>query len=214
MPLKQALCLAAMVLVWPAVVVAQSSHDEPSVRAGDRWTYETKDEITGEGSGTVVDVVTEVSDKEFDVRRAKRGGSGGWLIAYDHEWNRLDNSVWKFKPNDGQGIRVPLVVGKEWQAEFESSNMKNGTVLEGAVRTKVAARESITTAAGTFDTFRLETHTSTHVTEDPSKVADNEVVTWYAPQINHWVKRTTTFRVEKRIRSSISEELVDFGRKQ
>jgi hypothetical protein len=35
------------------------------VRVGDRFTYDTKDEITGDPKGTYVAVVTEVSEKEI-----------------------------------------------------------------------------------------------------------------------------------------------------
>jgi hypothetical protein len=43
--------------------------------------------------------------------------------------------------------------------------------------------------------------------------ADNEFTLWYAPRINHWVRRTSIVWSEKRVRISGSEELVDFHRK-
>jgi hypothetical protein len=72
--------------------------------------------------------------------------------------NRIDDSMWKFKAHDGVGIRSPLTVGKEWRSEFESNNMQSGMVLRGTVGSKVAAQETATTEAGTFDTFRIEHH--------------------------------------------------------
>jgi hypothetical protein len=50
-------------------------------------------------------------------------------------------------------------------------------------------------------------------TADPSKLTETQVVIWYAPQINHFVRRTAIVKFEKRTRSSRSEELVDFTRK-
>jgi hypothetical protein len=211
---RQVLLLAGAIAVWPRVLVAQASEEaDQSVRVGDRWTYEGKDEITGETKGTLVEVVTDVSDKEFDIRVTVRGKQGGRLIAYDHDWNRLDDSTWKFKPHDGRGIRRPLEVGKEWRSEFECSNMHSGTILNATSKTKVTAQEALTTPAGTFDTFKIETKTTEYSTDDPSRGSDTEFVIWYAPRINHWVRRTSLIRSEKRVRSSSSEELVDFSRK-
>lgn len=211
---RQVLLLAGAIAVWPRVLVAQASEEaDQSVRVGDRWTYEGKDEITGETKGTLVEVVTDVSDKEFDIRVTVRGKQGGRLIAYDHDWNRLDDSTWKFKPHDGRGICRPLEVGKEWRSEFECSNMHSGTILNATSKTKVTAQEALTTPAGTFDTFKIETKTTEYSTDDPSRGSDTEFVIWYAPRINHWVRRTSLIRSEKRVRSSSSEELVDFSRK-
>jgi hypothetical protein len=211
---RQVALLIGLAMIWPGVLAAQEpTNADQAVRVGDRWTFETKDEITGETKDTVTEVVTEVSDKEFVTRISARGKAGGRLVAYDHEWNRVDDSLWKYKPNDGRGVRLPITVGKEWRAENESNNMKTGTVVRTTTRTKVAGKETITTPAGTFDTFRIETQATTHMTEDPTKGSDSEVVAWYAPQINHWVKRTVVVRIEKRVRSNYSEELVDFGRK-
>jgi hypothetical protein len=215
---RRVLLLAGMTAVWPRILLAQSPDQaeqkaDQSVRVGDRWTYAETDQITGDTKATSVSVVTQVSDKEFDTLLSVRGKPGARIVAFDHDWNRIDDSLWKFKPHDGLGIRSPLTVGKEWRSEFESNNMQSGTVLNGTVRSKVTAQESVTTEAGTFDTFRIEHHLVEYMTTDPSKGSEDEIVIWYAPRINHWVKRTAIIRIEKRIRSSTSLELVDFSRK-
>jgi len=38
-------------------------------------------------------------------------------------------------------------------------------------------------------------------------------VTWYAPAINHWVKRTVVSRVDKHLLVNNTIELTEYGRK-
>jgi hypothetical protein len=38
--------------------------------------------------------------------------------------------------------------------------------------------------------------------------------TWYAPAIDHWVKRTFVARTNGHLRTSETYELVEYGRKQ
>jgi hypothetical protein len=207
------LLLAGAVMVWPRIVVAQTAEgaDQP-VRVGDRWTYEGRDEIVGETIRTLVEMVTEVSDTEIVTRRTLRGKPGAQIVAYDRNWNRLDDSMWKFKPHDGRGIDSPLQLGKEWHAEFECNNMHAGTFIKASSSSKVMAQETLTTPAGVFDTFKIETKVEEHSTGS-SVDSDNEFTLWYAPRINHWVRRTSIVWSEKRVRISGSEELVDFHRK-
>ena len=39
-------------------------------------------------------------------------------------------------------------------------------------------------------------------------------MTWYAPAIDHWVKRTFISRADKHLQISTTIELIDYGRKQ
>jgi hypothetical protein len=71
----------------------------------------------------------------------------------------------------------------------------------------------VTTPAGTFDTFKIELHLKSYNPVDQTKVFESDLVTWYAPEINRWVRRTTAQRAEKRLRSSTSEELADLYRR-
>jgi hypothetical protein len=71
----------------------------------------------------------------------------------------------------------------------------------------------VTTPAGTFETFKIERHVRQHNTVDETKGSETDVVTWYARRVNRWVRRTFVTRIEKRVRSSMSEEFADFSRK-
>jgi hypothetical protein len=200
--------------LWPNAVAAQSPDQaNDAVQVGDRWVYDTKDEITGFPKDTYSQVVTEVSPKEIVVSLTIRGKSGSTLMAYDHNWNRSDMPAVRFKPNDGQGIHPPLAVGKQWRAEYEARITQTGASTKGSVISKVVAQETITTPAGTFDTFKIETRVQDVVASDPSQASQFENVIWWAPQINHWVRRKLVTKFQNRTRSSTSEELTDFSRK-
>jgi hypothetical protein len=132
--------LLGLAALWPQALSAQSSDEtNDPVRVGDRWIYDTKDEITGEPKGTYVAVVTEVSDKEIVTNVSFRGRDGSQLVVLDHDLNRVDDSIWKYHPNDGQGVRLPLAVGKEWRFEYDARNMQTGAVLRTSGVAKVVA---------------------------------------------------------------------------
>jgi hypothetical protein len=75
------------------------------------------------------------------------------------------------------------------------------------------AQETITTDAGTFDTFKIEQQARWLDPLDPARMWEFQIVSWFAPQINHWVRRTTLVKFEKRLRENTTEELADFNRK-
>jgi hypothetical protein len=208
------LLLAGLATTWPHILAAQSpAPTDDAVRVGDRWTFDTKDEITGFPTDTITQVVTELSPNEIVVRTTTRGKNGSGLVVFDHDWNRLENSTVKFKPNDGQGIRPPLAVGKEWKSEYEARNTQTGSASKTSFAVKIVAQEMVTTAAGTFDTFKFQSHRHEISSADPSKSWDSETVGWYAPAVNHWVRRAFLTKVQKRTTANTSEELVDFSRK-
>ena len=209
------LCPALLVgsALWSDALLGQPADQaNEAVRVGDRWVYDTKDEITGFPKATYSQVVTEVSPKEVVVNLTIRGQNGSSLVVYDHDWDRIEQSNAKFRPNDGQGIRLPLAVGKEWRANYEGRATQTGAVSKGSVLSKIVGRELVTTPAGTFDAFKIETRVQNINTADPSQIFLYENVTWYAPQVNHWVRRNLVSKVRNRMQSSISEELTDFSR--
>ena len=77
----------------------------------------------------------------------------------------------------------------------------------------MVGREPVTTPAGTFEAFKIEHKSKQMSPSDESKIWESEIVVWYAPQINHWVRQTTLVTFEKRTRLNVSEELEDYTRK-
>ena len=186
--------------------------DIAGVLPGDRWVYEVTDEMTGDVKSTTTVVVLDVSEAEIHTRVSTRGAAGPRQIVFDRSWNRIDDSVWKYRPSDGTCVRMPLQVGKEWRFENKSTHT-NGTALSTTGQSKVVGEEKITTSAGTFDTFKIETTTRQVNSNDQTKAATVTAALWYAPIVNRWVRKTYKLQLEGRLRDSQTEELTDYSRK-
>lgn len=78
----------------------------------------------------------------------------------------------------------------------------------------VVDQETLTTKAGTFETFRIETTSASTNLRDPARTEQLTGVTWYAPVLAHWVKRSWIIHNDNRLRSNNTCEIVEFGRKQ
>ena len=201
-------------LAYPNNVLAQFFQaSDVAVKVGDRWVYETRDEMNGYPKETYTEVVTELSLGEIIVNVTFSGSAASIFVTYDRDWNCIDNLIWRFRPSNGAGISLPLAVGKTWGIEFDARNSQTGASFKGSSSSKVVAEENVTTAAGTFDTFKIERQVRQFDTADPSKVTESQIVLWYAPQINRFVRRTSLVKFEERTRSITTEELADFTRK-
>jgi hypothetical protein len=86
--------------------------------------------------------------------------------------------------------------------------------MKGVSLSKVAAQEMLTTPAGTFETFRIERQVKQFNAADPSRATELQFVLRFAPQINHWVRRTELTKVQTHTLETTSDELTAFGRKQ
>lgn len=200
----------------PAAVVPpldEAPHAMEDPRTGDRWTYETRDEITGTVKATLMNVVTEVTATTVSVRLGAVGSSNFAYVTYDRAWNVINDGNFKYTPNDGGGVRLPLEVGKKWSIRADSFNSAHGITNKRSGTSKVTGLERITTRAGTFDAFKIETSYTDRNAGDPTKKFEATWQTWYVPAIDHWVKRVLTQRTEGQVRNSYSMELVEFGRR-
>jgi hypothetical protein len=202
-------------MLFPCSASAQAPDDSNNpVHVGDQWTYDTKDEITDTVSRTYTATVSEITPKEISTHLTFRGRNGTTLVVFDHEWNRIKNGNFEYKPHDANGVQFPLVVGKEWHLQFFTSNTKTGANFKTTDLSKVVAQETVTTAAGTFDVFRIERQVTEFNTADPSRSIEAQVTLLYAPQINHWVRRTILTKLQKRLRSQETDELVEVSLKR
>ena len=202
-----------MVMTLGTVCTASAQvTDIAGVLPGDRWVYEVTDEISGDLKATGTVFVLDVSEQEINTRVSTRGSSARQIV-YDRNWNRIDDSVWKYRPSDGSGIKKPLQVGKQWRFDSKATHFQNGSALTITGESKVVGEEKITTGAGTFDTFKIETKMREVNSNDQTKASMINVVLWYAPSVNRWVRRTYKLQIEGRLRGSNTEELTDFSRK-
>jgi hypothetical protein len=199
-----------VVVAWAGACAAQGADPGP-VRVGDRWSYEVKDDVTGDLRHAVTVVVADINDKEITTRVSHRGKDHPQTIIFNLDWGRIDDTVRKFQPGE-PGIKRPLQIGKQWRSDYNMTNLKTGFAFRASAAAKVVGQESVTTPAGTFDTLRIETTVREVNTRDQTKSSVATYVTWYAPAINRWVRRKYKLQFEGRVRDSVSEELVDYAR--
>jgi len=206
------------IAIGVAAVLSCSAHctaqpvDPGPVRVGDRWSYDIKDEATGDLRHALTVVVIDVNDKEITARTTIRGKDRPQTMAFDLDWGRIDDGAWKLRPS-GIGIKQPLQIGKEWRSDANAMNLQSGVAFRASGVAKVMAEEQVTTAAGTFDTYRINTTVRLVNTRDQTKSSTWTFVLWYAPAVNRWVKKTTEARSEGRLRDSFVEELTEYSRK-
>ena len=178
---------------------------------GDHWTYEIRDNISGDLKGDSTQTVTDVKGDEISIQVHTLGAPTSGYLTYDRLWDMKSNGVAKFSPNDGSGIKDAIKEGETW--DFKATDEKDGRAMWRRTGTsKVASGESITTQAGTFDAMKYETTVHIRGAIDPTKKADLVVTTWYVPSVDHWVKRTAKTVSDGHVRSDTTVELVDFGR--
>ena len=197
-------------LAQQAAVATPVAMEQPI--AGDHWVYEVRDEITGKVTGKQTETVTDVTPTDVAVRR-QTAADKTLNYAYDRSWNAKITGLEKYAPNDGRGFKLPLTVGATWPVQATATNGENGRILKFTGRSKVVGQESITTKAGSFDAFRVETTYAMALAANPTQKVDAVLESWYVPAINHWVKRTYVTRANKLLRSNETFELVEYGRR-
>jgi hypothetical protein len=212
--------LSAVTAQTPNATPAPTATESPSpqetmedLQVGDHWTYEVRDDISGDIKSTLINTVTDASASQINIHVSKLGTPNYGDQTYDRSWNEIDSGNWRSRPNDGTGIQSPLAVGKNWL--FKSTDLNNtaGVSWKRSGTSKVVAQESVTTPAGTFDTFKIETLIQVQNTSDPTRKIQTVQVTWYAPSIDHWVKRSSVSRNATRVVAKTTVELVEYGRR-
>jgi len=182
---------------------------------GDHWTYESRDEITGQVKPTFVQAITDATAGSVSLRvtAIDNSNANANYLTFDRSWNLTTSGSWRYAPHDGTGVRTPLAVGKSWPIKSSDINSIAGITWKRSGTAKVIAQEKVTTKAGTFDTFKIETSFQVQSPNDPTKKGQVLQQTWFAPAINHWVRRTYESRLDGRVREKSSAELVDYGRR-
>jgi hypothetical protein len=209
------LCLVSALVAesWPNFA-ASADESMQQVAPGDHWTYEVKDEISGNVKSTRTDLVTDVTQKDIAVRVDFVGTGRTNNLLYDHSWNLLRSGSYKYSPNDGTGVQLPLTVGAQWKFSGDVLNSSNGQTFKRTVNSKVTSQESITTKAGTFEAFVIETNFTGKLVQDPTILNQTLQRTWFSPDTNHWVKRNIVYRQNGHLVENNTFELTEYGRKK
>jgi len=137
-------------------------------RVGDSYTYRVLDRLTST-EDTQVFAVTDVTESEVKFRNGQVVDLLGNIL------RRPGGRV--YTPN--QLEPVDYAIGKQWRTEFRITTPR-GTEGETEMDLKIAARESITVPAGTFNAFRIE---GRGVFNDPGHRHPEETLLrkWVAP---------------------------------
>lgn len=197
----------------PASHASRPAVNMQPVAPGDFWSYEVKDEISGNITYTRTIVVTDVTKNAVATRfNAPRPGQFG-SIEFDHSWNIVMSNAARYSPNDGTGVHLPLKLEARWNFAADVTNA-NGLALKRAGNSRVTGTELITTKAGSFDTTLIETSFSTRNPAEPTRKFETFVRTWFSPDVNHWIKRSTVAKQNGLAYESETIELVDYGRKK
>jgi hypothetical protein len=224
---RRSLLAAFGLLLSASALTAQTSNSAPAaaaseagaqekmeeVQLGDHWTYEFRDDITGDVKWVATTTVTDLTDSQIGLRITRAGNTNSGYQTFDHSWNLINSGIWRYAPHDGTGIRAPLAVGKTWSIKSNDLNSTSGFSGRRSGTSKVTTQESVTTPAGTFDTFRIETSIQIQNSNSATNKADVAIQTWYAPAIDHWVKRSFVLRSDSRVREKNTVELVEYGRR-
>jgi hypothetical protein len=199
---------------WGQTAPSASSNGGRQVTPGDRWTYEVKDEIAGAVKLTRTSMVTDISKAgitvRFDVAQTGRSGT----ILYDPSWNVLSDNSFKYTPNDGLGFQLPLTPNAQWKFAAEVVNSQNGAIFKRSGSSRVVGQERVTTKAGTFETFVVETHYVSRNINNPTQTRDFTMRSWFSPEINHWVRRNTVARQDGLLFRNDTIELTEFNRRK
>jgi hypothetical protein len=196
-----------------AAVPPSAPVDMGQAAVGDHWSYDLTDEISGEVKRRTIATVTEISSNSVTIRTERVGADNVGIIVYDNSWNVVRSGAQRFSPNDGSGVELPLEVGKTWKIQSDRID-STGAIWKKVGESKVTGKEKITTKAGEFDAFVIETKFSAQNVNDRTRKTEATVRTWFSPNVNRWVKRNTEFRVNGHLLQDYVIELTSYGRKK
>ena len=79
-------------------------------------------------------------------------------------------------------------------------NNNNGNAWKPSGNSKIVGQETVTTKAGSFDVFKVETSFSVRNVNNPTNKGEITFQTWFAPAVDHWVKRVTLVKSDGYLR--------------
>src|SRR5262249_61336854 len=161
---KKVQATALCAILWVGFAVAYPNNVEAqffqeadgAVRVGDRWVYDTRDEMAGLPKETYTEIVTELSAEEAIVNVTVSGSAGAVFVTYDRHWNCIDNLIWRFRPSNGGGGRFSPFLGKKRGLGIDGRNKPTGEKFKETRCSKVLGQENVTTAARTVRNFKIE----------------------------------------------------------
>jgi hypothetical protein len=158
--------------------------------------------------------ITDVTPTEMGVRLESLGNSNVVNYVFDHGWNMVNMPPWKYSPNDGLGVKLPLTLGSTWKLSVEATNVLNGATFHRSGTSKVVGKDNVVTGAGIFDAYKIEISSSLDNTKAPTNNSVQNLTLWYVPSVARWVKMIATTTANGHVTQNTSVELTAYGRRE
>ncbi|HVO93026.1 MAG TPA: hypothetical protein VMT22_09315 [Terriglobales bacterium] len=163
------------ILLSQAAAFSQDEAAKPSYKNGDTWTYTVKEGGSVGSSSRSLNGTYEVSIADGKMKVAVVKGA-------DKE--ELEPrppallALLTFTPN----LDFPLTVGKQWTRDYKGTYVGSNKPIARKITYEVKGVEQVTTPAGTFRAFKLES-------DDRAGPRDYYTTTyWYSPDTRSIVK--------------------------
>jgi hypothetical protein len=155
-----------------------------------------------------------VTPTEIGVRLESLGNSNVANYVFDHGWNMVNMPPWKYSPNDGLGVKLPLTPGSTWKLSVEATNIQSGATFHRSGTSKVVGKDNVVTGAGIFDAYKVEISSSVDNVKVAANNAGQSLTIWYVPSVARWVKMIVTTTANGHVTQNTSVELMAYGRRQ
>lgn len=185
------------------------------VSLGDSWTYDLRDDVTGDLKGSVAFEVTKVTDGEIETRTTRQMSTTNAKTTavqrFDARWRRTDNGKYVWRPHlDTSGVPDDLRVGKSWSFKFEALRKGSAQTEEYAGVGKVEAWERVTLPSGAaYDAFKIDV-ADTQTSGLAGRKHENHAVMWFAPAVNRLVKMIDESRDNGKLRDATEQTLREY----
>jgi len=155
---------------------SQDEATKPGYKNGESWLFTSKDSGTiGSDPSKMLNWTYELSI--VDGKRKTASVSGSQKDDLDPRPPTL-LALLTFAPN----LNFPLTVGKQWTRDYKGTYIGSSKTMARKVTYEVKAIEQVTTPAGTFRAFKLES-------DDRAGPRDYWVTNyWYSPETRSIVK--------------------------
>ena len=193
-------------LCFPAFLGAQP---ERAAAVGDVMVYSAElrsQSRTYEETVTVVAVEGGV----ITTRHERSDGSAPAEGLFGRDWSTVKSSSGiRYEPPTKR-LQFPLEVGRSWVSEYVAT-APNGAQFRAQMALRVGAREKLSTAAGEFDTYKIEMRGQLNgISYTASWLVEQTL--WYAPALDQFVRHE--FREDRAGGTHLVQELKSYRLKQ
>ena len=172
----------AQTFMAPADPAPLTQAQAPVFSVGERWEFSFENALEPQKNEHYSQTVASVDGGQAALTVNDRKAAS---VLLDANGNLVKTASGSYEPSDGK-LQFPLSVGKRWSLSYV---YRTGTWTSQVDRTaKVVGVERIHTAAGDFDTFRIEQATSWSGASGNGGYGGSRETEWYAPAVGRIVR--------------------------